>query len=87
MREDNRFFQINLDVTAGREPHVPDEPSSDAELVFRLAICGDFTGRSGSTGEPPRAPAAWRVDRDDFDEVLESLAQTLRSWAPPWSPG
>ncbi len=77
MQEDHSSFQVNLDVTAGREPRPGEESGSEADAVFRLAICGDFSGRSGSTAVRPGASVAWRVDRDDFDQVLASIAPTL----------
>lgn len=77
MRDDQPSFQVNLDVEMGRDPHSRDESSSVADTIFRIAICGDFTGRSGAAGLSSGAPAAWRVDRDDFDDVLASISPSL----------
>ncbi|MGQ0650192.1 MAG: type VI secretion system contractile sheath domain-containing protein [Gemmatimonadaceae bacterium] len=77
MRKGDPSYQVNLDVELGRDPHSRDESRSRDDVVFRLAICGDFSGRSGSTAETTGAPAAWRVDRDDFDDVIASVAPAL----------
>ncbi len=78
MRDDSSSYQVNLDVSLGREPLPSVESTGRADAVFRLAICGDFSGQFASTSPRPNAPAIWRVDRDDFDDVLASIAPTLR---------
>src|SRR5262249_26300978 len=55
--------------------------------TFRIAIVGDFSGRSGGTApRAPSAPRAWRIDRDDLDTVLARIAPTLEIALDPGEP-
>jgi type VI secretion system protein ImpC len=73
----NPRHEVNLDVSVGRDRSIavpsPEDP-------FRIALLGDFGGRSGgATSEAP--PLSHRrlvpVDRDDLDEVLSRFAPRL----------
>lgn len=52
--------------------------------AFRVAIFGNFSGRSGENASRPftgRRP--WRVDRDDLDSVMARIAPELRITLDP----
>jgi len=71
MKREGNFGEINLDVSVGREPrrNLPQD-----ETPFRIALIGDFSGRSLSdrgTNLGDLQPIA--VDRDNFDEVLARI--------------
>jgi type VI secretion system protein ImpC len=81
MTHDRSFSEVHLDIEPGHASQRPSDAVPRDDDIFRLAICGDFCGRGGSTarhGDPPRAGQAWRVDRDEFDAVLADAAPTLR---------
>lgn len=71
------FGSVDLDVSVGRaalrEPPEPDEP-------FRIAILGDFSGRSNrgllDAKLAERRPLL--VDRDNFEQTLAKLGLELR---------
>jgi type VI secretion system protein ImpC len=69
--------QIGLDVSLGQSG----ESRPLDETPFRLAVLGDFSGRSSrgvlATGAEIAAQLPRRVDRDDLDEVLGELAPAL----------
>jgi type VI secretion system protein ImpC len=74
------YADVHLDV----DPHTPiaqrERPRErmDEEIPFRILILGDFSGREnrGITSKGPRKPIA--VDRDNFEDVLESLNVALQ---------
>ena len=72
------FGEIHLDVTAGREQS-PVRP--EPETPFRIAILGDFSGRTNrglSESGDALASRPFRViDRDNFDSVLAKIAPRL----------
>lgn len=73
MNRDRSFGEVHLDIDAGRTPREDAVAPSEREAVTcRIAICGDFSGRATS-----EASGSWRIDRDDFDDVLASVAPTL----------
>ncbi len=69
-------YSVNLDVTAGRDRQpaapLPDDP-------FRIALLGDFRGRSATsaTDDSLADRRAVAVDRDDVDEVLARFQPRL----------
>jgi len=67
--DDRPSYDIRLDSDPGSGTRT--EPTARRERTFRMAVIGDFSGRENPVGE-------WRVDRDDFDEVLRAIAPTLR---------
>jgi len=73
------FGEIHLDVEAGRDRETP-APTSDTP--FRVALLGDFSGRSSrgicETGAKLAERRAILIDRDNFDEVLARLAVRLQ---------
>jgi type VI secretion system protein ImpC len=77
MAESISFGEINLDVAAGRA--LP-APKRRPETPFRIAVLGDFSGRSNraAAGEGRGGgPKAILVDRDNLDEVLARLGTRL----------
>lgn len=64
--------EVNIDLGLGTNPGARDESRRVEAQIFRLAICGDFT--ADAAAETPRH---WRVDRDDFDDVLAAAAPML----------
>jgi type VI secretion system protein ImpC len=53
----------------------------DPEACFNLAIAGDFSGRSQrGVAEPIGQRRIWRVDCDNFDEVMGKLEAKLGLW-------
>lgn len=69
----------NLDVNPSQAPE-PAQPLDDTP--FRIAVIGDFSGRASrdadeSGPELTRRPA-WRVDRDDLDQVMKEIGPALR---------
>ncbi len=79
MKRESKFGEVNLDVSMGHEPrrNVP-----DAETPFRIALMGDFSGRSGraSSDRPANLETSplIAVDRDNFDEVLAKVQPAIR---------
>jgi type VI secretion system protein ImpC len=71
MPDRNSFGEIHLDVTAGRE-RVDAKPG--AETPFRIAILGDFSGRSNrrlmEIGDALANRKPMLIDRDNFDSVF-----------------
>ncbi len=73
------FGEIHLDVETGRQgaalERKPDSP-------FRIALLGDFSGRTSrgicETGAILASRRVISIDRDNFDEVLASIAPQLR---------
>jgi len=68
----------NLDINLGQGG--PAQPLD--ETPFRIALLGDFSGRAsrGATDTGPtltRRPA-WRVDRDDLDDIMREVGPALR---------
>ena len=72
------FGEIHLDVTAGREQPLV---TPGSETPFRIAILGDFSGRTNrGLSESGGALASRRpqmIDRDSFDSVLARIAPRL----------
>jgi type VI secretion system protein ImpC len=70
---------INLDINAGRG-NEPARPLDDTP--FRIAVLGDFSGRasraSADAGAALIRRPAWRVDRDDLDDVMREIGPALR---------
>ncbi len=53
----------------------------DPEAPFNLAVVGDFSGRSQrGVAEPVGPRRIWRVDCDNFDEVMGKLGARLGLW-------
>ena len=75
-----------LDVNAGERG--AREPSREREArAFRVLIAGPFGGRGGAERVPLAERRVWRVDRDDYDDVLARVAPTLRlELSPDGSP-
>lgn len=78
-------FRVELDVDPGspREPNprsVPHEQSASSG-PFRIALIGDFSGRENrgivETGRAIAARRPVRIDRDNFDDAIATLAPTL----------
>jgi type VI secretion system protein ImpC len=73
------FGEINLDVNAGAGASAA---TPDSETPFRIALLGDFSGRTGrgllETGAKLAGRRAIAVDRDNFEEVLAKLAPEIR---------
>jgi type VI secretion system protein ImpC len=68
MAKRSSFSEVSIDVATGREKS-PSAP--EPETPFRIAILGDFSGRSNrGLQEPVAGRRAVLVDRDNFDEVL-----------------
>ena len=81
MQEQRPSYEVHLDADPGRDPRARQDAHDAqplAERVFRLAICGNFSGQASATGAANSADRAWRVDRDDFDDVLAAVAPTLQ---------
>ncbi len=82
MREERSSSDVNIDLDLGRDPHARDESRRRDNIIFRIAICGDFSARGGAGNAPTpgssNAQAAWRVDRDDLDDALAAIAPTLQ---------
>jgi len=83
MAYDRSSSEVNLDLDLGRDPSARDESHRVDDATFRLAVCGDFSAGSAA-GSPPGASGvtlgsarAWRVDRDDFDDVLARVSPSL----------
>jgi type VI secretion system protein ImpC len=70
----NDRYRIAIDVDVGRSPSMP-RPSDDTP--FRIAICGDFGGRATRPGASSVGRGAWRIDRDDFENVLGRIAPSV----------
>ena len=72
MANRDSFGELNIHLTAGSGSgdHVP-----RSDTPFCMAVLGDFSGEAGR--KEPRAPATKlrpiRIDRDNFDEVLQKL--------------
>ncbi len=77
MPHDRSSYDVQIDVDVARAPRAGDEARLAEDVAFRMAICGDFSGRSGSTAPTKVERAAWRIDRDDFDHVLATVAPSL----------
>jgi type VI secretion system protein ImpC len=61
----------------------PSRVSEVEQRPFRIAIFGDFSGRANrGAKESPRAAKAWRVDVDNFDEVLKRCNPSLQLPVP-----
>ncbi len=70
------FGSIELDVQAGRQRYTdPPEP----DTPFRIAVLGDFSGREnrGIVDTNIAARKTFRIDRDNFDEVLARIRPQL----------
>ena len=78
MPEERPSYEVHIDVDAGHAPRERRELTPQAERVFRVGVCGDFSGRAGAASASGSAGGAWRVDRDDFDDVLATVAPTLQ---------
>lgn len=76
MPDARSYSEVHLDVDPGRDAQARRSAEPRSERVFRLAICGDFSGRA--TDAASSEVRAWRVDRDDFDDVLAAIAPALR---------
>jgi len=64
------------------ELHIGVEDESDAVLEpdgkpFRILLIGDFSGRAWRTDAPKPSLKPVRVDRDNFEEVMEALPVTV----------
>ncbi len=76
MPQDRSFSEVHLDVDPGRQSHATVDATPAADRIFRIAVCGDLRGNLPGTGATSRGH--WRVDRDDLDDVLASIAPTVR---------
>lgn len=76
----NTYADVHLEVDPGtpQTRRDPGKPRADRDTPFRILVLGDFTGRAnrGIRTTGPRKAIA--VDRDNFDDVLESLQVRLR---------
>src|SRR5262245_56952217 len=73
MRDDRS--RIELDVEVGRErPAV----RPDDDTPFRIAIIGDLSGRGSRSDNAPPGRGSWRIDRDEFDDVLRRVSPRVR---------
>ncbi|MGA2606910.1 MAG: type VI secretion system contractile sheath large subunit [Terriglobia bacterium] len=72
------FGEIHLDVTAGREQPLV---TPGSETPFRIAILGDFSGRTNrglsESGDALASRRPQMIDRDSFDSVLARIAPRL----------
>jgi type VI secretion system protein ImpC len=69
-------FDVSLESGAARTRRDPEAP-------FALAVLGDFSGRfNRGVTEPVGERRVWRVDCDNFEEVLGKLAPRLRLSLP-----
>lgn len=65
-------FDVSISPSGGARRREP-------EACFNLAVVGDFSGRSQrSSAEPISQRRVWRVDCDNFDEVMGKLGAKLR---------
>src|SRR5439155_25128880 len=62
---DSRFSEVHL----GTED-APEAVELESDRPFRLLLAGDFSGRREAS---PRSFKPQRIDRDNFDEVLERM--------------
>jgi len=62
----------------------PERRELDPDRPFRILLAGDFSGRSWREGSP-RSFTPRRIDRDNFDEVLEEMSVTLNLHGIPLS--
>ncbi|HUQ92798.1 MAG TPA: type VI secretion system contractile sheath large subunit [Bryobacteraceae bacterium] len=74
------YADVQLEVDPGR-PQTKRELNPghpDRDTPFRMLVLGDFSGRAsrGIAAKGPRKPVA--VDRDNFEDVLESLNVQVR---------
>ncbi len=71
----SEYARVELD--AAEEPEA--SPLRDSDTPFRMLLMGDFSGRAGRNLRDPslqgRRPIL--VDRDNFDQVMESLGVEL----------
>src|SRR5579863_8888978 len=71
MPDRHSFGEIHLDVTSGRERM---DAKPGPETPFRIAILGDFSGRSNrrlvETGDALANRKPMLIDRDNFDSVF-----------------
>jgi type VI secretion system protein ImpC len=76
MSKPSSFADVELDVNPG--PKVRPQPV-EPEAPFRVLILGDFSGRAnrGVFETRPGTRRAVRVDRDNFDTVIEKLRPEL----------
>jgi type VI secretion system protein ImpC len=64
---------VHLAADLAAEPARVLEPG-----VFRIVICGDFSGSDASSKPPVAQRRFWRIDRDDVDTVLARIAPAAR---------
>ena len=70
------FGRMQFEVSLGRAGQ---SARPDPAAPFRLAVTGDFSGRtSQGTREPLGPRRVWRIDCDNFDEVMGQLDVRLR---------
>jgi type VI secretion system protein ImpC len=78
MPDRHSFGEIHLDVTSGRE-RVDAKPGEDTP--FRIAVLGDFSGRSNrrlmETGDALANRKPMLIDRDNFDSVFAKITPHL----------
>ena len=75
MPEGRSYSEVRLDVDPHSDAHARMSAEPQSERIFRLGICGAFSGRTSASAQHARV---WRIDRDDFDEVLATVAPTLQ---------
>jgi len=66
---------VNIDI----EPESQSEPARERSSSgpFRIAVLGDFSGRSHRKAVPPEAPRAIEIDPENFEEVMERMGVEL----------
>jgi type VI secretion system protein ImpC len=85
MSSDRDRFRVELDVDAGsrRPPQPAAEPHEQQSAFgpFRIALIGDFSGRSNrglvETGKTLAGRRSVRVDRDTLDDAVARIAPAL----------
>lgn len=79
MTEQISFGKLDVEIVAslGHSRRL-----SDPEIPFRILVMGDFSGRANRRRVDPAAavvkPRLLRVDRDNFDEILQKTGVELR---------
>lgn len=72
------YADVHLDIDPAQPQKEPVHSRPDRDTPFRMLVLGDFSGRAsrGIVTKGSRKPIL--VDRDNFEDVLESLDVTLR---------
>jgi type VI secretion system protein ImpC len=80
MSSDRDRFRVELEVDPAARRQSPGQ-SAESFGPFRIAVIGDFSGRSSrgavESRATPAAPRAIRVDRDSLEDAMAELNPTL----------